>query len=106
MSATTGYRRFAEELHMMIEAAREHGLADDPIIRQRPAEYPSKLQIIRIHGLRSLTQPVTGKTDPSVREMGATNTPRWSERNNADLGVAARARTTGGTERRRAEGGN
>ncbi|HEY9557898.1 MAG TPA: acyl-CoA dehydrogenase family protein [Acidimicrobiales bacterium] len=102
MSATTGYRRFAEELHMMIEAAREHGLADDPIIRQRLAEYHSKIQIIRINGLRSLTQSVTGKKDPGVAVLGATNKLWWSEMHKAAMELAvdiygpeAMLRTTG-----------
>ena len=38
MSATTGYRRFEEELdQIMVEAARRTGAIDDPLIRQRLA---------------------------------------------------------------------
>src|SRR3546814_11758934 len=87
---------------MMIEAAREHGLADDPILRQRLAEYHSKIQIIRINGLRSLTQSVTGKKDPGVAVLGATNKLWWSEMHKAAMELAvdiygpeAMLRTTG-----------
>src|SRR3546814_19114520 len=87
---------------MMIEAAREHGLADDPILRQRLAEYHSKIQIIRINGLRSLTQSVTGKKDPGVAVLGATTKLWWSEMHNAAMELAvdiygpeAMLRTTG-----------
>ena len=35
MSATTGYRRFAEEYRLMVEKATENGAIEDPTIRQR-----------------------------------------------------------------------
>ena len=54
MSATTGYRRFAEEYRLMVEKATENGRIDDPVIRQGLAAYYSKIQIMRINGLRSL----------------------------------------------------
>ena len=78
-SATTGYRRFEEELRLMIEAAQANGAIDDPLIRQRLAEYYSKIQIIRINGLRTLTVAVTGRKDPAVGALGATNKMWWSE---------------------------
>ena len=61
MSATTGYRRFAEEYRLMVDKATENGKIHDPIIRQRLMEYYSKIQIMRINGLRSLTATVSGK---------------------------------------------
>jgi alkylation response protein AidB-like acyl-CoA dehydrogenase len=78
-SATTGYRRFDEELRLLLDAARETGAIDDPTIRQRLATYYSKIQITRINGLRSLTVAVTGRKDPSVGALGATNKMWWSE---------------------------
>ena len=78
-SATTGYRRFEEELNLMIEAARANGAIDDPVIRQRLAAAYTKVQITRINGLRSLTVAVTGRKDPSVSALGATNKMWWSE---------------------------
>ncbi len=78
-SATTGYRRFADELRLMTEAAQANGTIDDPIIRQRLARYHSKVQITRINGLRSLTVAVTGRKDPAVSALGVTNKMWWSE---------------------------
>jgi alkylation response protein AidB-like acyl-CoA dehydrogenase len=78
-SATTGYRRFDDELRLMVEAARANGAIDDPVIRQRLARYHSKVQITRINGLRSLTVAVTGRKDAAVSALGATNKMWWSE---------------------------
>ncbi len=78
-SATTGFRRFQEELDLLIAAARERGLADDPAIRQRLARYHTKVKILRIHGLRSLSATLTGSRDPSVAALGAMNKMYWSE---------------------------
>ncbi len=78
-SATTGYRRFEEELRLMTEAAQRNGAIDDPVIRQRLATYYTKVQITRVNGLRSLTVAVTGRKDPAVAALGATNKMWWSE---------------------------
>jgi alkylation response protein AidB-like acyl-CoA dehydrogenase len=79
MSATTGYRRFEEEHRLMVEAARANGAIDDPLIRQRLSRYYTKVQILRINGLRSLTATVTGKRNLGVAALGATNKMFWSE---------------------------
>ncbi len=78
-SATTGYRRFEEELRLMTEAAQRTGAIDDPVIRQRLATYYTKVQITRVNGLRSLTVAVSGRKDPAVAALGATNKMWWSE---------------------------
>src|SRR5690606_22525224 len=78
-SATTGYRRFQEEFNLMVEAAQANGAIEDAVIRQRLMTYYTKIQITRINGLRSLTVAVTGKKDPSVSALGATNKMWWSE---------------------------
>ncbi len=88
MSATTGYRRFAEEFSMMRGAARARGLADDAVIRQRLAAYYSKVEIIRINGLRSLTATLSGAKDPGVAAIGATNKMFWSEMHQAAMDLA------------------
>jgi hypothetical protein len=79
MSATTGYRRFAEELRLMIDKATENGAIDDPLIRQRLMRYHTKVEIIRINGLRSLTATVQKRRDPAVTVLGVTNKMFWSE---------------------------
>ncbi len=79
MSATTGYRRFAQELDLMVAEARRNGRIDDPIVRQGLARYHSKIQILRINGLRSLSATVNKTRDPAVAVLGATNKMFWSE---------------------------
>jgi alkylation response protein AidB-like acyl-CoA dehydrogenase len=79
MSATTGYRRFEEEHRLLVEEARRRGLADDPIVRQRLARYYSKVQILRINGLRSLGATLAKKKDAGVVALGASNKMFWSE---------------------------
>jgi alkylation response protein AidB-like acyl-CoA dehydrogenase len=88
MSATTGYRRFAEEYRLMVEQATENGRIADPLIRQRLMEYYSKIQILRINGLRSLTATVQGKKDMGVAVLGATNKMFWSEMHQAAMELA------------------
>ncbi|HTN99686.1 MAG TPA: acyl-CoA dehydrogenase family protein [Microthrixaceae bacterium] len=79
MSATTGFRRFAEEHRIMVEKAKENGKINDPVIRQGLAKYWSKIEIIRYNGLRSLSATVNNRRDPAVMALGATNKLFWSE---------------------------
>jgi alkylation response protein AidB-like acyl-CoA dehydrogenase len=78
-SATTGYRRFENELNHIIEVAKQNGSINDPLIRQRIALAWSKVQIMRINGLRSLTAVVQNRKDFGVAALGATNKIFWSE---------------------------
>ncbi|MDF2731425.1 MAG: putative acyl-CoA dehydrogenase [Desertimonas sp.] len=78
-SATTGFRRFADEFALLLDAAREHGLDTDPRIRQRLAEFYTKVQILRINGLRTLSAQLAGRPDEGVKALGATNKMFWSE---------------------------
>lgn len=79
MSATTGYRRFAQEYDLMVAQAKDNGSINDPHIRQGLARYYTKIQIMRINGLRSLTQTLHGTKDMGVVTLGATNKMFWSE---------------------------
>jgi alkylation response protein AidB-like acyl-CoA dehydrogenase len=87
-SATTGYRRFLEEWEVMVDEARRRDALDDPLIRQRLAWYYSKIQIIRVNGLRTLTAAATGRKDPSIPALGATNKMMWSEMHKAAMELA------------------
>jgi alkylation response protein AidB-like acyl-CoA dehydrogenase len=78
-SATTGYRRFEEEFRLMREAAEANGRIHDGNIRQRLMQFYTKIQILRINGLRNLTSAVTGKKDMGAAVLGATNKMFWSE---------------------------
>ncbi len=79
MSATTGYRRFQQEYELMVVEARRNGSIADPVIRQGLARYYTKIQILRINGLRSLTQTLNGTKDMGVIALGLTNKMFWSE---------------------------
>jgi alkylation response protein AidB-like acyl-CoA dehydrogenase len=78
-SATTGYRRFEKELDTIIGIARRNGSIEDPLVRQRLATSWSKVQLMRIAGLRTLTAVVQEKKDLGVAALGATNKMFWSE---------------------------
>jgi len=87
-SATTGYRRFEEEYRLMVAAATDNGRIADALVRQRLMEYYSKIQILRINGLRGLTATLNGKSDPGVIALGATNKMFWSEMHQAAMELA------------------
>ena len=78
-SATTGFRRFAEEYRLLVEKAQQNGRIDDPLIRQRLIKYYTKIQILRINGLRNLTSTLSDSKDTGTIVLGATNKLFWSE---------------------------
>jgi alkylation response protein AidB-like acyl-CoA dehydrogenase len=78
-NATTSHRRFEKELEHIIDIARENGSAAKPSVRQSLARQWSKIQIMRINGLRSLSAALSGQRDPGVAALGATNKMFWSE---------------------------
>ena len=63
----------------MVEAAQANGTIADPLIRQRLMEYYTKIQILRINGLRNLSATLSGSKDMSSVILGATNKMFWSE---------------------------
>ena len=79
MSATTGYRRFEAEYKAMVRGAKENGRINDPEIRQRLMQYYTKIQILKINGLRSLSTTLMEKKDPSMAALGASNKMFWTE---------------------------
>ena len=79
MSATTGYRRFEAEYKAMVRGAKENGRINDPEIRQRLMDFYTKIQILKINGLRSLSTTLMNKKDPSMAALGATNKMFWTE---------------------------
>ena len=79
MSATTSYRRFEDEYRLMLDEAERRGLLCDHGIRQRLMRYYSKIQLLRINGLRSLTSTLNKTKDPGVAALGATNKMFWTE---------------------------
>ena len=78
-SATTGYRRFEEEYRAMVRQAKENGAIERDDIRQRLMQYYTKIQILKVNGLRSLTATLNNSRDPGVAALGAGNKMFWSE---------------------------
>ena len=76
-SATTSHRRFEVELELITERAKKNGAISDPRIRQRLAKAYSKVHIMKVNGLRSLTYALHKRGD--VVGLGATNKMFWSE---------------------------
>ena len=76
-SATTGHRRFLKELESIIASARSNGRVNDPLVRQEIAKAWSKVKIMEINGLRTLTSALNN--DHSTIALGATNKMFWSE---------------------------
>ncbi len=82
-SATTSHRRFEKELEVIVARAREGGALADPVVRQRLALAWSKVKVMEINGLRSLS----GILDPDLSAaqkqgltaLAATNKMFWSE---------------------------
>jgi len=79
MSATTSYRRFEDEYKAMLAEAGQRGLLCDQNIRQRLMRYHTKIQLLRINGLRSLSATLNKTKDPGVAALGATNKMFWTE---------------------------
>jgi alkylation response protein AidB-like acyl-CoA dehydrogenase len=87
-SATTGYRRFAEEYRLLVEMATTNGRIDDSTIRQRLMRYYAKIQIHKINGLRNLTATLHDSKDMGTVVLGATNKMFWSEMHKAAMELA------------------
>ena len=59
-AAATMPIRFRSELDRLLIMAKDRGVADDPVIRQRLAWCYSKVQVMRFLGMRTLTQFTRG----------------------------------------------
>jgi alkylation response protein AidB-like acyl-CoA dehydrogenase len=82
-SATTSHRRFEKELEVIIAKARANGAIGDPVVRQRLATAWSKVKVMEINGLRSLSGILDPDLSPAQKQglaaLGATNKMYWSE---------------------------
>ena len=76
---TTGYRRFEKEWEGVRDNAVASGKITEPTVRQALARTYSKVQIMKINGLRTLSSVVQKKKDAGVSALGATNKMFWSE---------------------------
>ncbi len=85
-SATTSHRRFAQELDEVLDAARGAGLEHDPIFRQRFVRQWTRVQILRINGLRMLTDMLHGSSQAGA--VGPISKIAWSETHRDTLALA------------------
>ena len=88
MSATTGFRRFEEEYKLIVAAARDNGSIHGAGVRQRLMTYYTKIQILRINGLRSLSNTLADRKDPSMAALGVSNKMFWSEMHQEAMDLA------------------
>jgi alkylation response protein AidB-like acyl-CoA dehydrogenase len=87
-SATTSYRRFETEVNTIVAKARRNGCLADPGIRQRIVKAHSRVMIMRINGLRSLSALLRARKDPGVAALGVTNKVFWSEHHQDVMNLA------------------
>ena len=85
-SSTTGHRRFQKELDTIIATARDRGRNTDPQIRQSLAHAWTKVKIMQINGLRTLTDALHGTHHAA--KLGATNKMYWSEYHRETMNLA------------------
>jgi alkylation response protein AidB-like acyl-CoA dehydrogenase len=85
-SATTGHRRFARELDVIVREARARGRDKDPLVRQRLARAWSNVKIMEINGYRTLTDALAGTHHAAA--LGACNKMFWSETHQQTMELA------------------
>ena len=74
------------DLDSRIESAKANGKAADPLVRQGLAAAWSKVKIMQINGLRTLTSALND--DQSTLALGATNKMFWSEYHRQTMNLA------------------
>ena len=85
-SSTTGHRRFQKEFDQILDLARTRGRNSDPLTRQRLARSWSKIKIMQINGVRTLTDVLNG-THATAR-LSACNKMFWSEAHQETMSLA------------------
>ncbi len=75
-AAATGPIRYQAEIDRLLLLAKEYGVADNPVIRQRLADCYARVQIMRWNGMRVLTQFLKGH---HPGPDGAISKLYWSE---------------------------
>jgi alkylation response protein AidB-like acyl-CoA dehydrogenase len=85
-SSTTSHQQFAGELDELLTSARASGCHEDPMFRQRWARQWTRVQILRINGLRMLTDLLHG-TDQAAA-VGPLSKLAWSETHRDTMNLA------------------
>jgi alkylation response protein AidB-like acyl-CoA dehydrogenase len=76
VSATTAPLRFRAELDDLVALCRRRGLTTDPLVRQELAGFHTRVELLRIAGLRALTRFLSGGTPGPEASIGKVF---WSE---------------------------
>jgi alkylation response protein AidB-like acyl-CoA dehydrogenase len=71
--------RFANEYRALVTLAKERGHMTDPIMRQRFAESYTGLEIMRLTGLRAVSQLLSGKPLGSESSIGKLHWSKWHQ---------------------------
>jgi alkylation response protein AidB-like acyl-CoA dehydrogenase len=72
--------RFAAEFRSLVELARADGLTEDPLLRQRFADAYAGLEIMRLTGLRTVSQLIAGRQVGPEASVGKLHWSRWHQR--------------------------
>jgi alkylation response protein AidB-like acyl-CoA dehydrogenase len=72
--------RFAREYQALVRAARERSKADDPVVRQRLADAYIGLEIMRLTGLRTVSQLIAGQPLGPESSIGKLHWSQWHQR--------------------------
>ena len=72
--------RFAEEYRSVVGFAKERGLDRDPIVRQRLADAFIGLEIMRLTGLRTVSNLINGGTSGPESSIGKLHWSKWHQR--------------------------
>jgi alkylation response protein AidB-like acyl-CoA dehydrogenase len=75
-AATTAHLGFEREFWELVETARKHGKATDPLVRQQLAWAYTRVQLMRFSGLRTLAQAAEGRPPGSEASVAKLF---WSE---------------------------
>ena len=71
--------RFAREFQTLVETARRLGRTDDPVMRQDLARSAIGLEIMRLTGLRTVSQLLAGKPLGPESSIGKLHWSRWHQ---------------------------
>jgi alkylation response protein AidB-like acyl-CoA dehydrogenase len=72
--------RFAEEYRSVVRVAQQRSLDRDPIVRQRLADAYIGLEIMRLTGLRTVSNLINGGTPGPESSIGKLHWSKWHQR--------------------------
>jgi alkylation response protein AidB-like acyl-CoA dehydrogenase len=72
-------RRFARQYDALVRAAQHLGRASEPVVRQRLAQSYAGLEIMRLTGIRTVSQLLVGKPLGPEASIGKLHWSRWHQ---------------------------